>query len=60
LFPLELWPFAVEAACFRELFRERMTPVKEQVYHRALNGLSTEIFAPDVFVFAVHTSEKGH
>ena len=28
---LELWPFAVEATNFKETFRERMRPVKEQI-----------------------------
>ena len=28
---LDLWPFAVEASNFRELWVERMRPVKEQV-----------------------------
>ena len=28
---LDLWPFAVEASNFREIWGERMRPVKEQV-----------------------------
>ena len=30
---LDLWPFAVEASNFKELWCERMKPVKEQVSH---------------------------
>ena len=47
---LELWPFAVEATNFKEKFRERMRPVKEQIFQylmwrksRPENKISEEV-----------------